>query len=117
METSSEHSVDDVLAALQTNAQSGLSDGDARSRLDQYGRNQLTAEKPLSKWRKFFAQLTSMLVVLLLVAALVSAAFWFYERDSPFPYESMAISAIVLLNAIMGYIQEARAEQALIALR
>lgn len=117
METSSEHSVDDILAALQTNAQSGLSDGDARSRLDQYGRNQLTAEKPLSKWRKFLAQFTNILVVLLLVAALVSAAFWFYQRESPFPYESMAIFAIVLLNAIMGYIQEARAEQALIALR
>ena len=68
METSSEHSVDDILAALQTNAQSGLSDGDARSRLDQYGRNQLTAEKPLSRWRKFLAQFTDILVILLLVA-------------------------------------------------
>ena len=46
--------------------------------------------EPISKWRKFLAQFTNILVVLLLVAALVSAAFWFYQRESPFPYESTA---------------------------
>jgi len=37
--------------------------------------------EPISKWRKFLAQFTNILVVLLIVAALVSAAFWFYQRD------------------------------------
>ena len=52
-----------------------------------------------------------------LIAALISAVLWLYERDGALPYEAMAIFAIVLLNALMGYIQQARAEQALAALR
>ena len=63
------------------------------------------------------AQFTDALVVLLLIAALISAVLWLYERDTALPYEAMAIFAIVLLNALMGYIQQARAEQALAALR
>ena len=58
-----------------------------------------------------------MLVILLLVAGSISAGLWLYERDSALPYEAIAIFAIVLLNALMGYIQEARAEQAVAALR
>ena len=51
-----------------------------------------------------------MLVILLLIATLISAGLWLYERESALPYEAMAIFAVVLLNAIMGYIQESRAE-------
>ena len=58
-----------------------------------------------------------MLVILLLVAALISAGLWLFERDGALPYEAMAIFAIVLLNAVMGYVQQARAEQAVAALR
>ena len=61
-------------------------------------------------WRKFLAQFTDVLVILLLVAAAISAALWLYERDSALPYEAIAIFAIVLLNAVMGYIQQSRAE-------
>ena len=48
---------------------------------------------------------------------MISAVLWLYERDSALPYEAMAIFAVVLLNAIMGYIQESRAEEAVAALR
>ena len=58
-----------------------------------------------------------MLVILLLIATLISAGLWLYERESALPYEAMAIFAVVLLNAVMGYIQESRAEQAVAALR
>ncbi len=68
-------------------------------------------------WRKFLAQFTDVLVILLLVAAAISAGLWLYERDSALPYEAMAIFAIVILNALMGYVQQARAEQAVAALR
>ena len=47
----------------------------------------------------------------------ISAGLWLYERDSALPYEAIAIFAIVLLNALMGYVQQARAEQAVAALR
>ena len=47
----------------------------------------------------------------------ISAGLWLYERNSAVPYEAMAILAIVLLNGLMGYLQQARAEQAVAALR
>jgi Ca2+-transporting ATPase len=109
--------VEDVLAALATDAQSGLSRDEARQRLARFGRNEFAAEKPVPAWRKLLAQFTDVLVILLLIAALVSAGLWLYERQSALPYEAMAIFAIVLLNAVMGYVQQARAEQALAALR
>lgn len=109
--------VDEVLAALDTDARHGLSEEDARTRLDKYGRNELTAEKPVPGWRKFLAQFQNVLVILLLIATAISAGLWLYERDSALPYEAIAIFAVVLLNAVMGYIQESRAEEAIAALR
>jgi Ca2+-transporting ATPase len=53
----------------------------------------------------------------LLIATAISAALWLYEGESALPYEAVAIFAVVLLNAVMGYIQESRAEQAVAALR
>ena len=109
--------VDEVLAALGTDARLGLSFAEARARLESYGRNELAAEKPVPAWRKFLAQFQDVLVILLLVATLISGGLWLYERETALPYEAMAILAIVLLNAIMGYIQQARAEEAVVALR
>jgi Ca2+-transporting ATPase len=109
--------VDEVLIALGADAQLGLSAAEARARLERHGRNELTAEKPVPAWRKFLAQFQDVLVILLLIATLISAALWLYERESALPYEAMAILAVVLLNAIMGYIQQSRAEQAVAALR
>ena len=105
------------MAALDTDARRGLSEAEARARLEQYGKNELTAEKPVPAWRKFLAQFQDVLVILLLIATLISAGLWLYERESALPYEAMAIFAVVLLNAIMGYIQESRAEEAVAALR
>jgi len=109
--------VEEVFAALDTDARSGLSEGEARARLERYGRNEVTAEKPVPAWRKFLAQFQDVLVILLLVATLISAVLWLYEREPALPYEAMAIFAVVLLNAIMGYIQQSRAEEAVAALR
>ena len=112
-----QQSVDKVLAALGTAADRGLSEAEARKRLVRYGKNELTSEKPTPAWKRLLAQFQNVLVILLLVATAISAALWFFERDSALPYEAMAIFAVVLLNAVMGYIQESRAEQAMAALR
>jgi type II secretory pathway pseudopilin PulG len=109
--------VDGVLTALGTDAERGLSRAEAQARLERYGRNELTPEKPVPAWRKFLDQFRDVLVILLILAALISAGLWLYERDADLPYEAIAILAVVLLNAIMGFVQQARAEQAVAALR
>ena len=109
--------VDAVVASLATDAERGLSAVEARTRLERDGPNELTAEEPVPGWRKFLAQFGDVLVILLLIATAISAALWLVERESALPYEAMAILAVVLLNAIMGYIQESRAESAVAALR
>jgi magnesium-transporting ATPase (P-type) len=65
--------VDAVLASLGTNARSGLTHTEACVRLERYGPNELTAEKPVPAWRKFLAQFTDVLVILLLVATVFVA--------------------------------------------
>jgi Ca2+-transporting ATPase len=103
-------SADEVLAALDTRPQAGLTSEDAKSRLSEYGYNQL-AEKPRPGFFKLvLAQLNNFIVILLIIAAVVSALLgeWI---------DAGAIFAIVVLNAILGVIQESRAEQALAALK
>lgn len=112
-----QQSLDEVLAALGTAANAGLNEAEVRKRVERYGKNELTPEKPTPAWKKFLAQFQNVLVILLLVATAISAALWFFERESALPYEAIAIFAVVLLNAVLGYIQESRAEQALAALR
>src|ERR1044072_1265325 len=109
--------LENVVAAFDTDVRNGLTQAEARNRLERYGRNELTAKNPVPAWRKFLAQFQEPLVLLLLVATVISAALWLYERDSALPYEAMVIFAVVLLNAILGYVQEARAKSAIAALR
>src|SRR5688572_26934479 len=107
----------EVFDAFGSDAHRGLSEEEARARLKRYGRNELTAEKPLPAWRKFLAQFQDTLVILLLVATAISTGLWLYEPETALPYEAIAIFAVVLLNAAMGYIQESRAESAVAALK
>ena len=108
---------EEIIAALKTQPLSGLGSTEAARRLAHYGRNELDAAPPRPQWLKFLDQLTDVLVLLLLAAAMISAVIWLQERDMALPYEALAIFAIVILNALMGYIQEARAERAAAALR
>jgi Ca2+-transporting ATPase len=108
---------DEVAAGLRTDARRGLAGDEAAKRLEEYGRNELAAEPRVPGWRRFLSQFKDVLVLLLLVATAVSVALWFVERDTALPYESIAIFAVVLLNATMGFIQESRAEAAVAALR
>jgi len=109
--------VEEVLAALDSDARQGLTAGEAGARLARVGPNELPAEPPIPAWRRVLAQFRDVLVILLLVATAVSAVLWAIERDAPLPYEAIAILVVVLLNATMGYFQEARAEAAVAALR
>ena len=92
----------DVLAALGTDPVRGLTDVEARTRLDKHGRNELASEARIPAWKKFLAQFHDVLVILLLIAAAISAALWIYERETAAPYEAIAIFAVVVLNALWG---------------
>jgi P-type Ca2+ transporter type 2C len=102
--------VPEVLPALATSPESGLTSDEAARRLVLHGPNEL-AEKPRPGfWKMLLAQLSSFIVIVLIVAGVVSAILGDY-------IEAGAILAIVALNAILGVIQERRAEEALAALR
>ncbi len=105
-----------VALAQQVDPAQGLNEAEAHRRLARVGPNELEAEPPVPAWRRFLAQFQDSLVVLLLVATAVSVGLWLYERKTALPYEGLAILAIVIINAVLGYLQEARAERAVAAL-
>jgi Ca2+-transporting ATPase len=110
-------SAEAVGAALRTDLHRGLTRAEAATRLASAGRNELASDPPVPAWRRFLAQFQDVLVILLLVATGISVLLWLYERETAWPYEAIAIFAVVLLNATMGFVQEARAEAAAAALR
>ncbi len=103
-------SPDEVLQQLATPAETGLSTEEAAARLVSHGPNQLEEAPQTTFWEMLWDQLNNFIVILLLIAAVISALLgdWF---------EASAIMAIVILNAALGVIQERRAEEALAALR
>jgi len=98
-----------VLKELQTN-EKGLSEQEAQARLQKFGPNELKEEKKISRLEIFLSQFTSILVIILIGATIFSAAIGEI-------LDALAIIAIVILNAIFGYIQEYKAEKAIEALK
>ena len=100
----------EVLQQLDTNAEHGLSQPEVDHRLKQYGFNELTEQPGESLWQILWKQLTAVMVVVLIVAALISIALRDYTN-------AIAIFAIVAFNAILGVRQEYQAGQAIAALK
>ncbi|HZD59544.1 MAG TPA: cation-translocating P-type ATPase [Anaerolineae bacterium] len=103
--------IDEAAAALDTNLEDGLSEGEARHRLAEYGPNTLEERKKRSAFFLFLGQFNDFMIWVLIAAAFVSSVVLREVVDS------LAIVAILFINAILGFIQEYRAERALEALK
>src|SRR5688572_4192388 len=103
-------SADALAKGLQTSFSQGLSDNDAQERFQRDGPNELPEAQPPSLLRLFLSQFASVIIWVLIGAAILSGLLedWL---------DAAAILAIVLLNGVLGFVQEFRAEQSLAALR
>jgi magnesium-transporting ATPase (P-type) len=100
----------DVLAALGSDPESGLSESDANTRLASVGRNELPDAPMRGRVARIWAQLNNPLIVVLVVAGIITLLLRDYV-------DSTVIFAVVVINAAIGYIQEGKAESALAAVR
>ena len=109
---------DAVVAKLNSDAVRGLTSAEAKQRLEQYGPNQLKSAPETPWWKRLLEQFENFLVIILLFAIVISVIEWLLQdpRESALPYEAIVITAIVVLNALLGYFQEARAERSVRAL-
>ena len=102
-------------------SENGLSQSEAERRLEKYGKNKLAQAKQKSLVRRFFEQLADPMIIILIVAAVISAVTTVYEgkvSGSPsFPTDTVIILAVVLINAVLGVLQESKAEKAIAALQ
>ena len=101
---------EDVLKKLDSGLDKGLSSDEALNRQQKYGLNQLTEGKKTTFWQMVYAQLNNFVIIMLMVAAAISAILGEVV-------DSAAIIAIVVLNTIMGVVQDSRAQEELAALK
>jgi len=106
-----------VADALGSDVRNGLGEDEAAARLARYGPNQLQAAEPVPKWRRFLEQFADPLVYLLIAAVIVSLVAWALEGAHEVPFDAIVIVLIIVANAVLGYVQEARAEEAVAALQ
>ncbi len=105
-----------VAAALGTDLTNGLDDAEAARRLATVGPNELAGEPPVPAWRRVLRQMRDPLVLLLLVAVAVSLGAWVAEGAEGIPFDAVVIALIVVANAVLGVVQERKAEDAVAAL-
>jgi Ca2+-transporting ATPase len=108
---------EEVARQLGTDPMPGLSSKQVALQRARHGLNRLDARPPVAAWRRVLLQLHDPLVYLLLGAALVSLAAWAFEGAHGWPFEALVVLVIVVANAVLGYVEEARAERAVAALQ
>jgi magnesium-transporting ATPase (P-type) len=106
-----------IVRSLGTDPDRGLSGPEAARRLAADGPNEIRSAAPVPVWRKVLAQFQDPLIYLLLLAVAISVAAWVAEGADGWPVDALVILAIVVLNAVLGYVQQAKAEDAVAALQ
>ena len=107
---------EECIKRLHSNAHSGLTPEQARQFLARFGPNRLQRQKRKSLLRRFLEQFSDFMVLILLAAAAISFLTSYVRGDSDY-IDSIIILVIVTLNAVMGVVQESRAEKAIDALK
>ena len=111
------HEVADVFAEVKS-SEAGLTTAEAEKRLEANGKNKLAEAKKVSMLSRFVAQLKDPMIIILLVAAVISAVTEMIEAGGfVTPTDSIIILVVVLINAILGVLQESKAEKAVEALQ
>ncbi len=108
--------VDAVAAGLGAHLENGLGASDAALRLARDGPNELRSVPRVPAWRRLLAQFHDPLIYLLLAAVAISLVAWAYEGMPGWPVDAIVIAAIVVLNGVLGHVQEAKAQDAVDAL-
>lgn len=107
-------SLEEVLKE-QNSSQEGLSTGEARERLSRYGKNELEKGRKTSLLQRFLKELADPMIIILIVAAAISGITAFYEGESF--ADVIIILSVVVINAVLGVVQESKAEAAIEALQ
>ena len=109
-------SVEEIAKNLKTNINIGLTDDEAQKRFERYGPNNLKEKKKESIFIKFIKQFNDFMIITLIIAAIISAVVSKLNGEADY-IDSIIIVAIVIFNAIMGLVQEQKAEKSLEALK
>ena len=109
-------SVEEIAKNLKTNINIGLPDDEAQKRFERYGPNNLKEKKKESIFVKFIKQFNDFMIITLIIAAIISAVVSKLNGEADY-IDSIIIVAIVIFNAIMGLVQEQKAEKSLEALK
>ena len=109
-------SAEDVLSEQSTNAETGLTSAEAQARAAKFGPNKLKEEEKTPLWIRFFQQMADPMVIMLIVAAVISAVTGMIQGESEWA-DVIIIMAVVIINSALGVIQEAKSEEALAALQ
>ena len=108
--------IKEVEKELRTNIKTGLGDKDVLIRQDEFGKNKIEEGKKESLLVKFINQFKDFMIIILIIAAIISAVVSYLEGTGDY-FDSIIIIAIVIFNGIMGLIQEAKAEKSIEALK
>ena len=108
--------IDDVASVFGANLQAGLTSQQAAQRLAEKGPNELRGALRVPVWRRALAHFQDPLVYLLLAAIAVALVAWMIDGRNGWPVDALVISAVVILNGILGFVQEAKAQDAVAAL-
>ncbi|WP_346674310.1 cation-translocating P-type ATPase [Enorma phocaeensis] len=109
-------SAEEVLAEQSTSAESGLTSAEAQARAAKFGPNKLKEEEKTPLWIRFFQQMADPMVIMLIVAAVISAVTGMIQGESEWA-DVIIIMTVVIINSALGVIQEAKSEEALAALQ